>query len=96
MVESTGFNNTGWTTVGIPDGCPACHRAIPAPDFGHIDLELTIDDSKAYTKPWSVTLHLTLVPDTDLIEYVCDENEKDLKHLVGKYQWWVSDQQLGG
>ena len=52
-------------------------------DFGHIDAQITIDDPKAYTKPWSVNLHFTLA-DTELIEYVCDENEKDLTHLVGK------------
>jgi hypothetical protein len=54
------------------------------PDFGHINLQLTVDDSKAYTKPWTVNLEFTAQPDTDLIEYVCTENEKDLKHLVGK------------
>ena len=53
-------------------------------DFGHLDIEITIDDPKAYTKPWKVNLVFTANPDTDLIEYVCDENEKDLKHLVGK------------
>jgi hypothetical protein len=53
------------------------------PDFGHIDLQMTIDDPKAYKKPWTVNLQLT-ASDTELIEYVCDENEKDLKHLVGK------------
>jgi hypothetical protein len=52
-------------------------------DFGHIDLQITIDDPKAYTKPWSVNLQLILT-DTELIEYVCDENEKDFEHLVGK------------
>ena len=52
-------------------------------DFGHIDAQITIDDPKAYTKPWSVNLQFTLA-DTELIEYVCDENEKDLTHLVGK------------
>jgi hypothetical protein len=53
-------------------------------DYGHIDLAITVDDPKAYTKPWTVNLEFTATPDTDLIEYVCDENEKDLKHLVGK------------
>ena len=43
-------------------------------DFGHIDLQITIDDPKAYTKPWNVNLQLTLT-DTELIEYVCDEDE---------------------
>ena len=53
------------------------------PDFGHIDVQITINDPKAYTKPWTVNLLFTWT-DTELIEYVCDENEKDLTHLVGK------------
>jgi hypothetical protein len=53
-------------------------------DFGHMDLQMTIDDAKAYTKPWTVTEPMVLLPDTDLIEYVCNENEKDLKHLGKK------------
>ena len=53
------------------------------PDFGHIEAQITIDDPKAYTKPWTVNLQF-LYTDTQLIEYVCDENEKDVGHLVGK------------
>jgi hypothetical protein len=49
-----------------------------------MDLRVTIDDPKAYTKPWTVALKLTLMPEGELIEYVCSENEKDLQHLVGK------------
>jgi hypothetical protein len=49
-----------------------------------MDIEITIDDPKAYTKPWSVTLPLTLRPDTELLEYMCNENNRDLDHLVGK------------
>ena len=45
---------------------------------------MTIDDPKAYTKPWTATIPLLALPDGELIEYACDENEKDLKHLVGK------------
>jgi hypothetical protein len=52
-------------------------------DFGHMDLEVTIDDPKAYTKPWWVMIHLALMPDTEMIEDVC-ENEKDAAHAVGK------------
>jgi hypothetical protein len=44
-------------------------------------LTLTIDDPKAYTKPWAVTETLEFFADTDLLEYVCNENEKDLQHL---------------
>src|SRR5207244_3931384 len=52
-------------------------------DFGHMDLETTINDPQAYTEPWSFTLHFRLLPDTELIEDVCD-NEQDGRHLVGR------------
>jgi len=46
-------------------------------------VQLTVDDPKAYTKPWSVTRKLSLIPNTELLEYVCNENEKSLQHMVG-------------
>jgi hypothetical protein len=49
-----------------------------------MELRATIDDPKAYTKPWTVTIPIELVPDTELLEQVCNENEKDVRHLVGK------------
>jgi hypothetical protein len=49
-----------------------------------MDIEITIDDPKAYTKPWTVTVPAVLLPDTDLLEFVCNENERDLPHMVGK------------
>jgi len=52
-------------------------------DAGHIDLKVTFDDPKAYTRPWTLPMELDLVPDGDLIEYIC-ENERDKPHLVGK------------
>ena len=53
-------------------------------DFGNMDIEVTINDPKAYTKPWTVVMPLRYVADADLIEYICSENNKDLEHLVGK------------
>lgn len=53
-------------------------------DFGHLDMQLTIDDPKAYTKPWTVSENATLLPDSDLLEYICSENNKDVPHLTGK------------
>jgi hypothetical protein len=47
-------------------------------------VQLTIDDPKAYTKAWTVKETAELLPDTDLLEYVCSENNKDIPHLVGK------------
>jgi hypothetical protein len=47
-------------------------------------VEVTIDDPKAYTKPWTVNLPLLYQPDSELLEYMCNENNKDIEHLVGK------------
>jgi hypothetical protein len=52
-------------------------------DVGHLDLQVTFDDPGAYTRPWTVPIEFDLIPDGQLIEYVC-ENERDLPHLVGK------------
>ena len=52
-------------------------------DVGHLDLQVTLDDPKAYTRPWTLPVELDLMPDGELIEYVC-ENERDKPHLVGK------------
>ena len=52
-------------------------------DYGHMDLQVTFDDPKAYTKPWTVSAKFDLIPEGELIEYVC-ENERDKPHLVGK------------
>ena len=49
-----------------------------------MDIQITIDHANAYTRPWTAEIHPELVPDTDLIEFVCGENERDLVHLVGK------------
>jgi hypothetical protein len=48
-----------------------------------MEVQVTIDDSKAYEKPWTVKIPWALMPDTDLLDWVC-ENEKDSRHLVGK------------
>ena len=52
-------------------------------DYGHLEVEFTFEDAKAYTKPWSVTVPFVLLPDTDIIENIC-ENEKDLQHIFTK------------
>jgi hypothetical protein len=53
-------------------------------NYGHLEIELTVDDPKAYTKPWTVKLTEFIVLNTELMDYICNENEKDIKHLVGK------------
>ena len=51
-------------------------------NFGHMEIAITVDDPKAYTKPWTVTLNHTIRLDTDLLDFVCVENEKDTRHLL--------------
>jgi hypothetical protein len=85
VVTTTGYNDR--TTVDLA-GHPHTealrvteryHRR----DFGHMDLQMTFDDPKAYTRPWTVPIEFDLMPDGQLIEYIC-ENERDSQHLVGK------------
>ena len=86
MVETAGFRDEAWLDNDGHPGSDALHvlEKFRRKDFGHMDIEITIDDPKAYTRPWTVTLPLRLLPDTELLEYICDENNKDVQHLVGK------------
>src|SRR5579871_4991947 len=54
---------------------------IRRPDFGHLEIRATVDEPKAYTKPWTVTLWQRIVVDTELTDEICLENEQSLKHL---------------
>ena len=86
VVDTTGFNDIGWLdNNGHPQTeTTQITERYRRRNFGHIDLELTIDDPKAYTRPWTVALSgLDLLPDEDLIEAIC-ENERDGSHMVGK------------
>jgi hypothetical protein len=78
VVETTGFNDDVWLdNAGRPatDRLRVTERFVRR-DFGHMDIQITIDDPKAYTKPWMTTQPLALQPDTELLEYICDENNK--------------------
>lgn len=86
VVESTNFRDLGWLDV---EGSPLTESGkiierFRRPDYGHLEIEVTIDDPKAYTKPWTVTVYQRILPDTELIEFVCQENERDSPHLAGK------------
>jgi hypothetical protein len=86
LVDSTGFNGKVWLDPGGHPSTDALRLSerFQREDFGHLDIQITIDDPKAYTKPWIVTMKRHLLVDTDLLEFVCNENEKDLKHMVDK------------
>ncbi|MGA2882750.1 MAG: hypothetical protein ABSG13_27680 [Bryobacteraceae bacterium] len=86
IVETNGFNDkTQLDLMGHPHSeslhmTERYHRR----DFGHMDIDITIDDPKAYKKPWTAKTGVELYPDTDLLEFICDENERDFSHLAGK------------
>ncbi len=85
VVETRGVNETTWLdNAGRPHSAEMrLIERFRRPDFGHLEIALTIDDPKAYTKPWTVVEKATYLADTELLEYVCTENNKDYEHLVG-------------
>jgi hypothetical protein len=86
VVTTTGFNNNVWLdNAGKPatEHLRVTERFVRK-NFGSMDIEITIDDPKTYTKPWTVTQPLAFQADTDLLEYICNENNRyfDLVHDV--------------
>jgi hypothetical protein len=83
VIETNGLMDRGWldTKKARPhsDALRVTER-FRRTDFGHMDLAVTIDDPKAYRKPWTVRAPLSLLPDTELIEAFCDEHEKTMEH----------------
>jgi hypothetical protein len=86
VVDSIGFRDGLWLDiVGSPmtDAAKVRER-IRRPDYGHLEVEVTVDDSKAYTRSWTVTLKQALVVDTELVDEICLENEKSVQRMIGK------------
>ncbi len=83
VVDSAGFNDQTWLdAAGHPHSeAMRVQERFHRRDFGHLDLERTIDDSKMYTKPITVKVTELLAPDSDILENFCNENEKDRVHL---------------
>jgi len=83
VVETTGFKDGGWldTRKGRPHS-DALHvtERFRRTDFGHMQLTITINDRKAFLKPWTVQTRLILLPDTELVEAFCDNHDKTMEH----------------
>ena len=79
VVETTGFKEAAWLDGFGHPRSEAMHitERYRRRDFGHMDVEVTFDDPTYYTRPFGFKTTLTLIPDSDLLEYVCTENEKD-------------------
>jgi hypothetical protein len=85
VVETSGFNDRTWLDfAGHPHSeMLRMTERFRRTTFGRMDLQVTLEDPTVYAKPLTVTAGGSFVPDTDLIEFVC-ENEKDRAHLVGR------------
>lgn len=85
VVETTGFRDGGWLDV---NGAPFTDELKMTERFrrvnhGLLEIDVTIDDPKAYTRPFTITtIRQRLLPDDELIEFVCQENEKSTPHFV--------------
>ena len=86
VVQTTGFREGLWAdNNGTPlTGAAKITERFRRPNFGKLEVEVTVDDPKAYTKPWTVMVNQSIMLDTDLLEYVCTEGERDVGHMVGK------------
>jgi hypothetical protein len=86
VVETTGLRDGGWLDIW---GSPLTDQAkiterFRRVNYGTLIVDVTIDDPKAYTKPFTVRFTQDLIPDGELIEFICNENEQSSRHLLGK------------
>jgi hypothetical protein len=77
VIDTIGLRDDTWIdwNGSVVTEAAKVREEIRRPDFGHLEIKLTVDDPKAYTKPWTVTLTQRIVVDAELIDEVCTENE---------------------
>jgi len=86
VVETTNFlgdERAGWLDVnGSPytDALKMTER-FRRPNFGTLEIDVTIDDAKAYTKPFTVRVNQRIMVDQEMIEFICNENERSTHHI---------------
>jgi len=86
VVETNGFRDDVWLDV---EGSPLTNSGkmterFQRMNYGNLEIDVTVEDPHVYTKPWTVKIKQRLMPDTELIEFVCNENDRSGPHLVGK------------
>jgi hypothetical protein len=86
VVETNGLRDGTWLDR---NGSPMTDAAritekFRRANYGLLEIDVTVDDPKAYTRPWTVRLNQHIMPDTDLLDYYCQDNEKDAAHMVRK------------
>jgi len=86
VVDTMGFNDLSWLDArghGHSEDMRVEER-FHRRDFGHMEVAVTVTDPKTFTKPFTINFVEQLLPDTDVFEHICYENEKDAAHLPGK------------
>jgi hypothetical protein len=85
VIDTVGLRDDTWIdwNGSVLTEAAKVREEVQRPDFGHLVIKVTVDDPKAYTKPWTVTLKERIVVDAELIDEICLENEQDYKELKG-------------
>ena len=83
VIETIGFGDNVWLdwAGSMVTNAGKVRERIRRPDFGHLEIDVTVDDPKAYTRPWTVTLRQQFAPDTELIDEICAEGERFVQTL---------------
>ncbi len=86
VVDTVGFNDKFWFDFAGHPHTEKLHvtERYRRLDLGRLEDEVTIDDPGAYTKPFKMYGHFPLLTNSEIMEYICNENNKDVSHIVGK------------
>ena len=84
VVDSIGFNGKGWVGFNGEPATEMLHitERYRRTDLGHLSIEVTVDDPGAYVKPWTIKKISALAPNYELMEFICNEGERDLQHMA--------------
>jgi hypothetical protein len=83
VIDTIGVRDDTWIdwNGSVLTEAAKVREQIRRPDFGHVEIQVTVDDPRAYSKPWTVMIKERLIVDTELIDEICLENEQSLKHM---------------
>jgi hypothetical protein len=86
VVDTVGFNDKFWFDFAGHPHTEKLHvtERYRRPDYSHLEFEVVIDDPGAYTRPFTMYGHAPLLENSEIMEYICNENNQDVSHIVGK------------
>jgi len=83
-IDTIGFNNRSWLNLYPHTEKLHIVESYRRADLGHLRVQITIEDPDTFLRPWKIQNEWVLAPDDDVLEYVCNENNKDLLRLTAK------------